>query len=48
MPFVPLWQLDRHMIVSRNLEMFLDGAKLNPDRLDPAVIFSGVEGWRLK
>ena len=50
MPFVPLWQLDRHMIVHKDLEMFMEtpGDKLSPDRLDPATVFPGVENWRLK
>jgi peptide/nickel transport system substrate-binding protein len=50
MPFVPLWQLDRHMIVHKDLEMYMEtpGDKLSPDRIDPATVFPGVENWRLK
>ncbi|MCE9530442.1 MAG: hypothetical protein K8T89_04825 [Planctomycetes bacterium] len=50
MPFIPLWQLDRHIIVHQGLEMYLDnsGQKLKPEHLDPATIFTGVEKWRLK
>jgi peptide/nickel transport system substrate-binding protein len=48
MPFVPLWQLDRHIIVHRNLELFLDNDKLAPEQIDPSAVFAGVEGWKLK
>lgn len=48
MPFIPLWQLDRHVVVHNGLELNLDGKKFDPARLDPAVIFTGVEGWRLR
>ena len=49
MPFVPLWQLDRHFVVHRNLDIYLDSSeKLGPDRIDPAAFFNGVESWRLK
>jgi peptide/nickel transport system substrate-binding protein len=49
-PFIPLWQLDRFVVAHRDLELhFSDpetGASI--DRLDPAVVFTGVEMWRLK
>ena len=50
MPFVPLWQIDRHMVVHQGLEMYWDepGIIVNPDRVDPANVFLGIEGWRLK
>ncbi len=50
MPFVPLWQLDRHMVVHDKLEMFMEtpGDKVSPERLDPATIFPGIENWRFK
>ena len=50
MPFIPLWQLDRHMIVHNGLEMYLDNPaeKITPDRVDPATMFTGIEFWRLK
>ena len=49
-PFIPLWQLDRYMVVHRDLEIYFDNpdAQTPPDRLDPATIFTGVEMWRLK
>jgi ABC-type transport system substrate-binding protein len=50
MPFVPLWQLDRYMAVQKDLEMFFDNpdAQVTADQLDPAVVFTGVEMWRVK
>ena len=50
MPFIPLWQLDRHMLVHDALEVrFADRPNpVSPDLLDPAVIFTQVENWRLK
>jgi peptide/nickel transport system substrate-binding protein len=50
MPFVPLWQIDRHMVVHNGLEMYWDdpSEKVPPDRLDPAAVFTGIESWRLK
>jgi peptide/nickel transport system substrate-binding protein len=48
-PFVPLWQLDRNMILHKDLKLFFDNpdAAVHPDQLDPATIFTGVEMWRL-
>ncbi len=50
MPFVPLWQIDRHMIVREGLEMYWDDPteKVRPDLVDPASVFLGIESWRLK
>ncbi len=49
-PFVPLWQLDRFIVASRDLEVYFDNpeAPANMDAIDPAVVFTGVEMWRLK
>ena len=49
-PFVPLWQLDRSMAVHKDLEMYFDNpdAPVTADQLDPAVVFTGVEMWRVK
>src|SRR5262249_22525542 len=48
-PFVPLWQLDRFMVVHKDLKIHFDNpnAEVSPEKLDPAVIFTGVEMWRL-
>ena len=48
MPFIPLWQLDRHIAVHSSLELSLDGSPLLPERIDPATVFNGVESWKLK
>lgn len=49
-PFVPLWQLDRYMVVHKDLEMVFDNpdAPVSAEQLDPAVVFTGVELWRVK
>ena len=49
-PFIPLWQLDRYTAVHRDLEIFLDNpdAPAPAERLDPAIMFTGVEMWRLR
>lgn len=49
-PFIPLWQLERYVVIHRDLELFFDNPEspVPPDRIDPAVLFTGVEMWRLK
>jgi ABC-type oligopeptide transport system substrate-binding subunit len=49
-PFIPLWQLDRSMVVHRDLRLYFDNpaAEVKPEQLDPAVVFTGVEMWRLE
>ena len=49
-PFVPLWQLDRNMVVHKDLEMYFDSldAPAGAEQLDPATVFTGVEMWRIK
>lgn len=49
-PFVPLWQLDRYMVTHRDLEIFFDNpeAPVPAEAIDPGVVFTGVEMWRLK
>lgn len=49
MPFVPLWQLDRHTIVHTGLKIFVDDATepSNPRVLNPSVLFHNVARWRL-
>ncbi len=49
MPFIPLWQRDRHLVISRKVT--LPGQALGqvhtPDRFDPKTVFQEIEGWRL-
>lgn len=49
-PFVPLWQLDRYMILHKDLDVSLErvDAVSSPELLDPATLFTGIEMWRLK
>jgi ABC-type transport system substrate-binding protein len=50
LPFIPLWQLDRYMVVHKDLEMHFDNPEspATADQLDPAVVFTGTEMWRVK
>ncbi|MDB5307880.1 MAG: extracellular solute-binding protein [Gemmataceae bacterium] len=49
-PFVPLWQLDRHMLVHTGLKVFVDDAvdPSPPQLLNPTVLFHNVARWRLE
>jgi len=49
MPFVPLWQLDRHLVTHQKLQIELRDTK-GPDvptLLDPVRIFTQVAEWKL-
>jgi ABC-type transport system substrate-binding protein len=49
-PFVPLWQLDRYIVTHRDLEIFFDNPEtpVPAEAVDPAIVFTGAEMWRLK
>ena len=53
MPFIPLWQLDRHLAVHNDLRLH-DGTRdvsveaSTPVPLDPLRLFSTVEHWRIR
>jgi hypothetical protein len=49
-PFVPLWQLDRHVAISSKVKLYYDGLTkpLSPQYLDPTHLFLGVSKWRLE
>jgi len=49
MPFIPLWQPERKIVLSKSLEVrFADRLNpLPPERLDPAELFQQIESWRL-
>ena len=38
-PFVPLWQLDTHLVIRKNLQL--------PDGLDPLAVFQDADAWVL-
>lgn len=50
-PFVPLWQLDRHMVISSAVKPFTDESitkPLSPRSLDPNRILKNVSRWRVE
>jgi ABC-type transport system substrate-binding protein len=49
LPFIPLWQLDRHTVVHNNLKIFVDDTTTpaNPSVLNPTTLFQGVARWRM-
>jgi peptide/nickel transport system substrate-binding protein len=50
MPFIPLWQLDRHIVISAAVKPWTDDSPrpLSPRFLDPARLFSNVSKWRVE
>ncbi|HUR52858.1 MAG TPA: ABC transporter substrate-binding protein [Gemmataceae bacterium] len=48
-PFIPLWQLDRHMLVSNRVKFYADDAEpMNPRAINPTTLFGGIARWRLE
>jgi peptide/nickel transport system substrate-binding protein len=48
-PFIPLWQLDRHVACSTNLKVYFDQEPTpgSPKWLDPVKVFQNVGRWRM-
>jgi ABC-type transport system substrate-binding protein len=49
-PFVPLWQLDRHLVINTSVKVWLDGqaAEASPRMLDQTRLFTSVGRWRVE
>lgn len=50
LPFIPLWQLDRHTVVHTSLKVYVDDTTdpVDPSVLNPTTLFQGVARWRIQ
>jgi peptide/nickel transport system substrate-binding protein len=50
-PFVPLWQLDRHLVISTAVKPFTDESQTKPvpvKSLDPNHLLQNISRWRVE